>query len=80
MKTSDILKEAARAVERGGAGLFSATVYGSATECMACERRIRAVLPEPIGGLYDFSPIELPQKVRATILALAAAIAESEGD
>ena len=81
MKSSEILREAAIAVEHGRGGLFSATRYLEAKDGKKVERLIRGVLP-PTGanGRYHFEPFSLPQDHRATILGIAAAIAESEGD
>lgn len=81
MKSSKILREAALWVEQGRRGLFSATRYMDADDGKKIELHIREVLPQ-IGasGFYRFSPFDLPQDHRATILCLAAAIAESEGD
>lgn len=74
MKSSEILREAAQFVENGGHGLFAAVQ--SSCRSVAIGVAIGRVLPEE----YTFSPLELPQDVRATILCLAAAIAESEGE
>ena len=81
MKSSEILREAAIAVEYGRGGLFSATRYRDAEVGKKLDRRIRFVLPPlEADGTYRFSPSTLQQDHRATILGLAAAIAESEGD
>lgn len=81
MKSSEILRAAARRVAYGHPGLFSATNYATAIECERAADAIDRVLPEKGGNvLYEFSPADLPQDVRETILCLAAAIAESEGD
>lgn len=81
MKTSEILREAAIAVDAGRSGVFTATNYSTSDDGDRVRRKIESVLPKVSrNGLYKFSPFDLPQEHRATILALAAAIAESEGD
>lgn len=81
MKSSAILREAAIAVDDGRRGLFSATRYLKVEDGNRVEAAIRAVLPDAgADGLYKFSPFNLSEDHRATILCLAASIAEAEGD
>ena len=83
MKSSQILREAARLVEAGHWGLFTALRVAQPALPLDKEKElIRAILPPPNkkSGLYGTAPIDISQDHRATILCLAAAIAESEGD
>lgn len=80
-KSSEILRGAAQRVAHGHPGLFSATIYSPPLDGEGAADAIARILPErKKNGIYGFSPAELPQDVRETILCLAAAIAESEGD
>ena len=82
MKPSEVLREAAMAVEaEGRVGLFSATRYSRVEDGKRASEIISEILPvKGSNGLYGFSPANLPMPVRATILGLSAAIAESEGE
>ena len=72
MKSSKLLLAAARAVENGHWGMYSAIPPHPLKKY--CSRIVDGVMD----GRY--TPAYLPAEHRATILCLAAAIAESDGD
>lgn len=77
MKSSEILREAARRVESGGVGLFLA-IFVKPRDYSAEERAESYVSRFADARIHKTAL--LPSDHRATILCLAAAIAESEGD
>ena len=81
MKASEILREAAHGVENGRNGLFSSMRYEKAEDGYRAVDFLFSLLPpRNRHGKFGFVPYKLASEIRSTILCLAAAIAESDGD